>query len=128
MFTRVVGERMHMCWANVESDDVWRLNVEGPCLDAAGVEELRETLRSTISTGAQKIVVDLQRIDYLDSLGLAGLALLAREFVAPVRVVLAALRPGVQEAALLVHLHDVLDIYEDARAAAFDLSSPLLQP
>lgn len=119
---------MRACWTNVESGDVWRLSVEGPCLDAARVERLRDMLRTAISTGASGVVIDLQRVDRLDPLGLAGLALLPREVAPPARIALAGLRPEVQEAALLVHLHDVMDIYEDARAAAFDLSTQIGQP
>jgi anti-anti-sigma regulatory factor len=119
---------MSTCWTNIERGDVWRLRVEGTCLDSARVEQLRDILRAAISAGAQGVVIDLQHIDRLDPLGLAGLALLRMEIAPPMRIALAGLRPDVQEAALLVHLHDVMDIYEDARAAAFDLSSPLDQP
>ena len=119
---------MRTCWTNIETIDVWRLSVEGPRLDAARVERLREAIHSAISTGARGIVIDLQRIDRLDPLGLSGLALLPQQFAPPVRIVLAGLRPDVQEAALLVHLHDILDIYEDARAAVFDLSAQINQP
>jgi anti-anti-sigma regulatory factor len=119
---------MRTCWTNVENGDVWRLSVEGPCLDADRVEILREALHTAISTGARGVIIDLQRIDHLDPLGLAGLALLPQDFAPFVRIALAALQPKVQEAALLVHLHDVVDIYEDARAAAIDLSSPLGNP
>jgi anti-anti-sigma regulatory factor len=119
---------MRMCWTNVENVDVWRLSVEGSRLDAARVERLREAIHTAISTGARGIVIDLQRIDRLDPLGLSGLALLPQEFTPPVRIALAGLRPDVQEAALLVHLHDIVDIYEDARAAVFDLSAQFHQP
>lgn len=119
---------MRACWTSIENDDVWRLSVEGPCLDAAQVERLRDALRKAILAGARGVVIDLQRIDRLDPLGLAGLALLPRDVTATTRIALAALRPEVQEAALLVHLHEILDIYEDARAAAFDLSTQICQP
>lgn len=119
---------MRTCWTNIENVDVWRLSVDGPRLDAARVERLREAIHTAISTGARGVVIDLQRIDRLDPLGLSGLALLPQQFAPPVRIVLAGLRPDVQEAALLVHLHDILDIYEDARAAVFDLSAQIHQP
>lgn len=118
---------MNACWTKGESSIVWRLSVDGPCLDAAQIEGLRNDLDRAISNGARAVVIDLQRVDRLDPLGLAGLALLPQDFALTTRIVLAGLRPNVQEVALLVHLHDVLDIYEDARAAVFDLSSPLNQ-
>jgi anti-anti-sigma regulatory factor len=117
-----------MCWTNVENGDVWRLSIEGPRLDAARVERLRDAIRAAIAAGARGVVIDLQRIDRLEPLGLAGLALLPQDFAPIVRIALAALRAEVQEAALLVHLHDILDIYEDARAAAFDLSTQMGPP
>jgi anti-anti-sigma regulatory factor len=119
---------MDTCRTHVENDAIGRLRVEGPCLNGARVERLREELRRAIATGARGIIIDLQRVDRLDPLGLAGLALLPKDIQPPVRLALAALRPEVQDAALLVHLHDIVDIYEDARAAAFDLSTPMSNP
>jgi anti-anti-sigma regulatory factor len=119
---------MDTCWTNVEKDGIWRLRVDGPCLNGARVERLRDELRKVIATGAKGIIIDLQRVDRLDPLGLAGLALLPKEIEPPVRLALAALRPEVQNAALVVHLHDVVDIYEDARAAVCDLSAPTSNP
>ncbi len=119
---------MNACWTNVENGHIWRLNIEGPCLDSVRVERIRDTIRFAISAGARGVVIDIQRVDRLDPLGLAGLALLPREFASLVRIALAGLRPEVQEAALLVHLHDILDIYEDARAAVFDLSAQIDPP
>lgn len=116
---------MRTCRTNVEIDNVWRLSVEGPCLDAVRIEELRNALQTVISSGARGVVIDFARIDRLDPLGLAGLAMLPRNVPIAVRVVLASLRPHVQETVMLVHLHDILDIYEDVRAAAFDLSTQI---
>lgn len=116
---------MDTCWTNIENDGIWRVRIDGPRLNGVRVERLREEVRRAVSTGARGIIVDLQRIDHLDPLGLAGLGMLAEEVQPPVRLALAALQPEVQEAALFSHLHDILDIYEDARAAAFDLSTPI---
>lgn len=119
---------MDTCWTNVENGFVWRLRVDGPCLNGARVERLREESRKAIVAGAKGIIIDLQSIDRLDPLGLAGLALLSKEVAPVARIALAALQPEVRETALLVHLHDIVDVYEDARAAAFDLSTPISNP
>jgi anti-anti-sigma regulatory factor len=118
---------MRACWTNILEVNIWQLCVDGPCLDVAQVERIRVSLHSAISTTAQGVVIDLQRVDRLDPLGLAGLASLPREFSPRIRIVLAGLRYKIQELALLLHLHDIFDIYEDARAAAFDMSVPIHQ-
>ncbi len=112
---------MSTCATNEQKCALWRLRVEGPCLDAVRVERLRDELRKAISTGANAIVIDLEHVERLDHLGLAGLAQLKDDAGPCARIALASLQPQVQEAALLVHLHEILDIYEDANAATRDL-------
>ena len=119
---------MDTCWTNVEDGAIWRLRVEGPCLNGARVERLREELRRVNAIGAKGVIIDLQRVDRLDPLGLAGLTLLPKDIKPPARLALAGLRPELQEAALLVHLHEVVDIYEGTRAAVCDLSAPTSNP
>lgn len=118
---------MRACWTNIHEGDIWQLCVEGPCLDAAQVEMIRVSLLSAISANARAVVIDLQRVDRLDFMGLAGLASLPREFSSRMHIVLAGLRYKMQESVLLLHLHDIFDIYEDTRAAAFDMSAPIHQ-
>lgn len=116
---------MYPCGTNVEMGGVWRVNLPGPCLDDLQVAELRHTLQRGHSAAVRGIVVDLQRIDRIAPLGLAGLAMLPGHCPPPIRLALASLQPRILEIALHVHLHDILDIYEDARAAEFDMSTPL---
>lgn len=118
---------MPTCWTNVEYGDIWRLCVDGPTLDSARIERIGRALDEARASRARGVVIDLNRIDHIDSMGLAGLASFASDFAAGPRIVLAGLRPAVQEMALLVLLHDLIDIYDDARAAAFDLATPIDQ-
>lgn len=118
---------MPTCWTNIEYGDIWRLRVDGPNLDSARIEGIRSALDEAIAKGTRGVVIDLGQIDHVDPLGLAGLISLTSDFVRGPRVVLAGLRPHVQELAMLVLLHDLLDIYDDARAATFDLATPLNQ-
>lgn len=116
---------MHPCGANVEMGGVWRVNIAGPCLDDAHLAELRSILKRGHSSGVRAFVIDLQRIDRIAPRGLAGLAMLPSYCPPSTRLALASLQPRIFEIALHVHLHDILDIYEDARAAEFDLSTPI---
>jgi anti-anti-sigma regulatory factor len=116
---------MPTCWTNIEDGDIWRLRVDGPNLNSRRIERIRSALDEAIAKGARGVVLDLGRIDHIDPLGLAGLISIARDFIRGPRVVLAGLRPNVQELAMLVLLHDLLDIYDDARAATFDLATPI---
>jgi anti-anti-sigma factor len=116
---------MRACWTNICEGNIWQLRIDGACLDAAQVESIHVSLHSAISSNARGIIIDLQGVDRLDPLGLAGLASLPREFAPGIRIVLAGLQRKMQELALLLHLHDIFDIYEDARAATFDMSAPI---
>jgi len=118
---------MPTCWTNIEYGDIWRLRVDGPTLDSARIDRIRATLNDAIAKGARGIVLDLNRIDHVDPLGLAGLTSFASDFAIGPRIVLAGLRPNVHQMAMLVLLHDLLDIYDDARAATFDLATPINQ-
>jgi len=96
---------------------VERLSGEGPRLDAVRVERLRENVRRAAANGAEVIVVDLASVEQLDYMGLAGLVLLPSDTPRGVLVALASLQPAVRRTVLLVHLHEVFDLYEDASSA-----------
>lgn len=118
---------MATCWTNIEYSDIWRLRVDGPNLDSERVKRIRAAIGEATASGARGIVIDLNRIDHVDPLGLAGLTSFTGDFTPGPRIVLAGLRPAVQEMAMLVLLHDLVDIYDDARAATFDLATPIEQ-
>jgi anti-anti-sigma regulatory factor len=122
------GGIMGACWTNIERNDIWCLRVDGPNLESVEIERLRNALKEATAKGARGIVIDLSQIKHLDPLGLAGLTYLPQEFSQYTRMTVAGLQPPVQELALVVYLHDVFDIYEDARAAIFDLATPANQP
>jgi len=119
---------MDTCWTNIENDAIWRLRIDGPCLNTSRVERLRQEIRRANSVGAKGIVIDLQCIERVNAFGIAGIASLSKDVGPSFRIALAALQPEVQQAVLRVHLHELVDIYEDARAAVLDLSTPISNP
>jgi anti-sigma B factor antagonist len=55
-----------------ERDDATVVHVRGD-LDASGAPALRAQLVSTIETAPRRVVLDLSRVDFVDSLGLSML-------------------------------------------------------
>jgi anti-anti-sigma regulatory factor len=116
---------MRVCRTDILEGDIWQLSIDGPCLDAGRVNDIRTTIHEAISKNARAIVIDIERVERFDPLGLAGLTSLPGEFALATRVVLSGLRGKVQETAMLLHLHELFDIYADTRAAWFDLNAPI---
>jgi anti-anti-sigma factor len=112
----------------MEHSAVRRLEVDGPCLDSVRVERLRQALREAIKMGARAVVVDMKNIERLDALGLSGLVLLPEDAAAHAHLAVASLQPMVQDTALLVHLHEILDIYADPHGATLDLHERIGTP
>ncbi|HRI62634.1 MAG TPA: STAS domain-containing protein [Polyangium sp.] len=113
---------MRVCRTNLLDDDIWQLCLQGPTLDAVHVKSIRVAILAAISVKARGFIIDLQDVKRLDPWGLAGLTSLSKEFAPRTPLVLAGLQGKMQEMALLLHLHDIFDIYEDSRAAMFDIN------
>lgn len=114
---------MRLCRTNIIEGDIWQLSIEGPCLNAACVEFMRTTTQSAISMNARGVIIDVQLVERLDPLGLAGLTSLSKEFTSRTHIVLAGLRGHMQELALILHLHEIFDIYEETHAAVVDMNA-----
>lgn len=94
--------------------------------EAAG--RLLAEARAAIAAGASAIVIDFGGVapgggDLRDPREIAALSELRGRLPPHVRVALAALPRAAARTARATHLHELFDIYADARAAVDDLSS-----
>ena len=88
-------------------------------LDVATSPKLRETVISLVSEGQRSLVIDLCRVDFLDSTGLGILVgALKRARAHDGRLVVACDQPQVRGVFDLVDLADVLGVRDSADEAA----------
>ena len=103
--------------------DVQQLRIKRPSLDAVEAERMLRAARAACAAGARALVIDLGGVTVLDSWGISALLRLRKQTPRSVSVVIASMSEAAQRAARVTHLHDVFDIYADARTAVEDLSS-----
>ena len=87
-------------------------------VDAGTVGELRDTLERLVREGRQRFVIDLTRVPFMDSSGLATLVqTFKRVRIGEGDVRVAGLQDEVLRVFQLVRLDRVFDLYPDAEAA-----------
>lgn len=96
--------------------------IEATRLDARGLAPLLAAVDAALEAGADAILVDLERVDFIDSVGLAGLVALKRR-VGARRVALAGLRPFVASVVRAAQLTDYFDVFATAVAGRAFLSA-----
>ncbi len=105
-----------------ESGDVVIVRLEDD-LDAATALDVRATLMDLVAAGRVRFVIDLDRVDFVDSAGVATLvALYKRVRLSGGDVKLAAMRHRVQRILELVRLQRLFTFHSDSASAvaAFD--------
>jgi anti-anti-sigma factor len=95
------------------ADGVQVVRVEGE-LDTLGVDEVRRSLGRLVETGA--VVLDLDRVTFIDSAGLHALFALGRSPGGGVAVAVAGTSPAARVIAL-VRLGDMLPVRESVEEA-----------
>lgn len=102
--------------------EVRRLQVQSARLDTMAARYLLKDAEAAFASGARALVLDLSRVTFMDSLGVAALAQIGRRAPTGSRIALAALTPYAQTIARVTHLHEVFDIYATVEAAVTALS------
>jgi anti-sigma B factor antagonist len=102
--------------------EVRRLQVSCARLDTTAARSLLRDAEDAFAGGARALVIDLSRVTFIDSLGVAALAQIVRRAPSGSRIALAALTPYAQTIARVTHLHEVFDIYATVEAAVTALS------
>lgn len=102
--------------------EIRRLVVRSARLDTATARSLLHDADAAFADGARALVLDLSRVTFIDSLGVAALAQIARRAPSGSRIALAALTAYAQTIARVTHLHEVFDVFTTVEAAEAALS------
>ncbi len=92
-------------------------------LDASVALTFKDRIGKVISEGEKHLVLDLARIDFVDSSGLGALVALLKRLGSDGSLALAALRPPVQRLLALTRLDRVFRIHETVEGAERSLAS-----
>ncbi|SES29385.1 anti-sigma B factor antagonist [Tranquillimonas rosea] len=94
------------------------VSVTGPRLDAAAAVGFKDSVRAVVrETRAVRVVLDLERVQFLDSSGLGAVIGLKQELAPERRLELAALGPAVRKVFRLTCMERIFAIHADAAAA-----------
>ena len=87
-------------------------------LDGSQANRLRAQLVQELGVGPRQVVVDLSAVDFIDSMGIGLLAVLAKHArAAGGEVVLCNVQAPVRRSLEVTHMHQVFDIFDDHAAA-----------
>ena len=91
--------------------------------------EVERTIKTHIERGAKKLVLDLRKVEFLDSSGVGMLAVCAGAMgKSGGRIMIAGAQGKVEEVLLLTHLDRIIGIYPDLTAACAALADPPTPP
>lgn len=86
-------------------------------IDAASAIQFKERMRDVIGAGGQRVVLDLAKVQFLDSSGL-GAIVAVRKLLAPDRSMeLSSLTPTVQKVFRLTRMDTIFTIHPSLEAA-----------
>jgi anti-sigma B factor antagonist len=85
----------------------------GPRIDAAVAIEFKDAVRRVAGDAADRVVLDLSQVTFLDSSGLGALVA-AMKLIAPRRLELAGLTPNVERVLRLTRMDTVFTIHPSA--------------
>jgi anti-sigma B factor antagonist len=108
------------------SDDLIILDLDGKIKLGEGCAELHKALRFLIETGETRVLLNLEKVSYIDS---SGLGELVSGYAAFKRtggeMKLLHLSPGVHQLMTLTKLLTVFDVYENETTAVENFDIPL---
>ena len=105
-----------------DTDGTLTMQVTSAAIDASNCAQLRASLQSTM-TGQHKIIIDLSKVNFVDSSGLGVLLSCLRQANdAGQQLVLVGLSESVEALFELVRMHRLFKIYETAEDARRELT------
>lgn len=97
------------------------ISVEEARIDSAVALQFKDGMRETTQGGEQTVLLDLRKVDFIDSSGL-GAIVAAMKNLAPARkLVLAGLTPAVDKVFRLTRMDSVFKVYPDINDALAEL-------
>jgi anti-sigma B factor antagonist len=102
--------------------DILVIYPEEQNLDSEVSNEFRERIKSLVSEGHRRLIINLNTVDFIDSSGLGALVLGHKEVRKNGELKIAAPKPQIHEMMKLVRLDQVLNVYasEEAALASFN--------
>jgi anti-sigma B factor antagonist len=105
-----------MDFETIRKDDILKITVLASRIDAACAIRFKDRMRELCADGPQRVLLDLQNVDFLDSSGL-GAVVAARKYLGDARhLELAGLAPKVSKVFRLTRMDSVFTIHTSADA------------
>lgn len=98
-------------------DGLMRVNVMAERIDAACAIQFKDRIREVTENGPDRVLLDLSRVDFLDSSGLGAVVYAMKSMGGARRLELAGLRPKVEKVFRLTRMDSVFVIHNDAESA-----------
>lgn len=105
---------------SIETDNARIVTVGVDRIDAAVAIRFKEQMRRETAAGPDRIILDLSKVDFIDSSGLGAIVASMKQLEAHRRLDLAGLRPMVSKVFRLTRMDTVFRLYasiDDAMAA-----------
>ena len=96
------------------------IEVEGGRLDAAVAIRFKDEMRVLTGDGPARVVLDMSRVDFLDSSGLGAVVAAMKQAASTHKLELAGLTPTVKKVFSLTRMDTVFTIHPNAQAALSD--------
>jgi len=98
------------------------VRVEESRLDAAIAIRFKDEMRERLAAGHARVVLDLSRVEFLDSSGLGAVVAVLKEVGPGQTFALAGLTGNVEKVFRLTRMDSVFNIYPDVESAFGDLA------
>jgi anti-sigma B factor antagonist len=106
-----------MSLASQDKDNVRVVTVEASRIDAAGAIHFKDAMRELTQSGPDRIVLDLARVDFVDSSGLGAIVAAMKQMGPERRMDLAGARDTVLKVFRLTRMDTVFRLFPDVDAA-----------
>ncbi len=94
------------------TDDVLCLTVQESRIDAAGAVAFKEKIRSLVTDFSGRVVIDMHKVDFLDSSGLGALVAVMKMLDGGRRLELARCGTIVRKVLMLTRMDSVFELHE----------------
>lgn len=102
-------------------DDMLVVTATEARIDAAGAIRFKDRMRELVQTPAQRVVLDLSRVTFLDSSGLGAVVAVMKTLGPGRKLELAGLTPTVQKVFRLTRMDSVFTIHESVPGVLRDV-------
>jgi anti-anti-sigma factor len=93
------------------------LELPWPRLDVATAPTMMRLAREALDAGTERLVIDMRRVHYIDSIGVAALVTIRQRAPIGTVIVLANMSKFVRLVSRVTQLHTLFDVYADADSA-----------